>query len=226
MKRLLIFFVMFLITKSMENNVTVCYRSDLHDAVEYDDLDKAENCIVVKGINPNWLYVCNLPLSSAARRGNVPMCRLLLRNGADINGQDSTESTAVYTAAFFSQFEVVRYLCCRGADANHVKKGSTPLHAAILSGATDRKGLFKTVSTLLLCGARRDLRDSASRTPAESAAFSGFEDITMLLQARDPLGDGRVQKMEKLLEGMDRRHWIDDTLESMVSNSMDIPVGR
>jgi ankyrin repeat protein len=56
------------------------------------------------------------PLGTAAFVGSVPMARLLLDSGADVNGRGEGGFTALHTAAQKGDEELVRLLLERGAD--------------------------------------------------------------------------------------------------------------
>jgi uncharacterized protein len=57
------------------------------------------------------------PLGTAAFVGSVPMAKLLLDEGADVNGRNDGGLTALHAAAANGSVELVRLLLERGADA-------------------------------------------------------------------------------------------------------------
>jgi ankyrin repeat protein len=70
----------------------------------------------------------NTPLIEAATRGYTSVVKLLLDNGADVNGASQSGDTALHVAAQGGYDEVIRLLVARGAnlDAKN-RKGLTPM---------------------------------------------------------------------------------------------------
>jgi len=68
------------------------------------------------------------PLSLAALTGNTEVIDLLIRNGAEVNGQNKDGATPLLGAAFLGRVEAVNLLLAEGADPNiRNDKGETPL---------------------------------------------------------------------------------------------------
>jgi|GEM_PF-3409501 len=66
-------------------------------------------------------------LSIAAGSGSLPMVKLLVQRGADINATDFWGGNAVTSAATWGNDEVVRFLVDHGADVNADDDGATAL---------------------------------------------------------------------------------------------------
>jgi uncharacterized protein len=121
------------------------------------------------------------PLMRAARFADVPVMRLLLDWGADLNARQKNQATATMLAAglgwrtgdgglggtdYGSESEAIAAvtLCLdRGADINAANdNGETALHAAVARGAG-------VVRFLVEHGAKLDAKDKSGRTPLDVA---------------------------------------------------------
>lgn len=56
------------------------------------------------------------PLIWAARRGTLPIVKVLVRHGAKVNATDNLKMTALMHAAIKGHFDIVKYLVNKGAD--------------------------------------------------------------------------------------------------------------
>ena len=148
------------------------------------------------------------PLMHAAAFGNIETLRVLLDAGAEVNGRNRMDATALLWAA--GDAEKARLLIERGADvAIQSKQGRTPLMAAaswpgnsrvvalILSKGTDARsqdrlgntalslaakaGDLHSVKLLLAAGAEPNASDILGRTSLLAAAASGNPEIVRLL---------------------------------------------
>ena len=79
---------------------------------------------IVPGDQINRLFVI------AANEGNLPFCKLLFCQGADINHSSPGDSPLV-AAISSGEFKTVKWLVMNGADINQVDHGMTPLFWAI-----------------------------------------------------------------------------------------------
>ena len=71
------------------------------------------------------------PLLFAARMGDLPMIKLLLAKGADINEEAGDGSTPLLITTIRGHADVALYMLEHGALANPDKTGFTPLHWAV-----------------------------------------------------------------------------------------------
>jgi peptidoglycan/LPS O-acetylase OafA/YrhL len=92
-------------------------KSELVECVRQRDLPGVERALL-GGADPNKVdpEFGVPPLSWAAMYGDVPIARLLLDRGADVNGKDKTDHRALHSAAFLGYFDVAELLIERGAD--------------------------------------------------------------------------------------------------------------
>jgi ankyrin repeat protein len=115
-------------------------------------------------------------LHSAAQRGNVKVCELLLNRGADCNRKNNKGQTPLHIAAMTGQILVVKLLVQFGADPTIAdKKGRQPLHRAAGGGYT------KILELLLNIGAQVDLLDERRRTALFASCHSGMLGTAQLL---------------------------------------------
>jgi hypothetical protein len=134
----------------------------------------------------NWHFVAS-PLHVAAQCGNVPVIRVLVNYGANVDGTDGiTGRTPLYYAAARGQVDAVKILLKFGADPNSSGKESgygcfipyTPLHRAV------QKGHKEVVIALLKAGADATIKGGPdSKTAIEMASESRNHGIATALTA-------------------------------------------
>jgi uncharacterized protein len=135
----------------------------LIDAIRRGQLSTVRQ-LLDRGASPEAVIGANdsegqTALEVAADTGNVPMVRLLLDRGAEINAADGWGGTAIVGASSAGFPEVVRLLIGRGADVNADDDGATSLGYAErrLADATDpgeRRRYQEVVRILRAAGAR------------------------------------------------------------------------
>ena len=111
------------------------------------------------------------PLFKAARYGNMPAVRALLKSGVDVNVNFNLNCTPLHYAAEHGHTPVVKVLIEAGADVD--KKGhcgSTSLHRAAC------KGHAPVITELIKAGADMNATDETGWTPLHFAVECRDED--------------------------------------------------
>jgi ankyrin repeat protein len=159
---------------------------DLHNAL----------AVLSNGANPNSPDNPDggTALMEAAKRGDLPLVKRLLDDGADVNAKVksmvypcSNGWTALMYASNHS--EVVELLLQKGADINaRANDGNTALKSAALEGNAE------VVKLLLEKGADINSTTQHGNTALRSAAFEGNVDVVKILLERgaDANGTGQV----------------------------------
>ncbi|MGH7939850.1 MAG: ankyrin repeat domain-containing protein [Limisphaerales bacterium] len=116
------------------------------------------------------------PLYEAADNGYFGMAKLLVANGADVNGRSKGGRSPLYLATMYDHRDIVKLLLAHGADAN-VKddEGITPLHLAAWHGYLD------VAKVLLAHRADVNARDGKGETPLDWARERGDQRMEQLL---------------------------------------------
>jgi ankyrin repeat protein len=183
----------------------------LYLSLERGDLNQIERHIAwdadLNAPLPNGL----MPLHSVAAAGQVAIARLLIQQGAEVNGKDQADKTALYhalrqgrtqLAAMLLQQgaeldademlrslvseeindrDVVRFLQERGAQINRLHQGRSLLGEAI------RRNNLHLCKLLIRAGADVNLAEGGGATPLQLATASGNEDIIRLMQTQGAL---------------------------------------
>ena len=105
------------------------------------------------------------PLMEAARRGDTALCRLLIAEGARVNGFDAFGTTPILLAARTAKAELVGLLLAAGANPNVVTDIliETPLHYAAWHGGP-------MLDELIAAGASARVRNWKGQTALHNAA--------------------------------------------------------
>ncbi len=83
---------------------------------------------IADGTDVNALHFEMPPLTWAAMMGQIAAGELLLEHGADINGRNRDDNTALHLAVFLGRAEIVELLLKNGADVNaRNDDGATPI---------------------------------------------------------------------------------------------------
>jgi ankyrin repeat protein len=118
----------------------------------------------------HYLYADDTPLHMAAAAFSLPMVKLLLRHGADVDARNRRGAQPLHYAADAhlcsptSQAAVIAHLISKGANPNSLdKSGVSPLHRAV------RTRSFPAVRALLNAGANPRLPNKSGSTPLHLA---------------------------------------------------------
>jgi len=102
-------------------------------AVEDGDVDTVDTIITEEKVDPNMKERerATYAIIEASRQGHLPIVRLLLEKGADINAQGLQKETALMAAVQKGHSDVVRFLVEKGADKTlQNARGKTALYLA------------------------------------------------------------------------------------------------
>ena len=136
-------------------------------------LEKAEDKNPTLGRDSNWTLLHDL-----AGKGNLEMCRLMVKAVEDKSPCNIDGSTPYHIAAYFGHKEVCRLLMEYHMDKNPKNHlGQTPLYFASLNGHLEVCRLL-----MEMCVDKNHVDDSV-RTPLHIACFSGHEEIVGLFIA-------------------------------------------
>lgn len=116
------------------------------------------------------------PLWCAAAAGHIPVVRLLVKHGANVNSTTRTNSTPLRAACFDGHFEIVKFLVDHGADIEVANRhGHTCLMIACY------KGHFRIAKFLLGLDANVNRKSVKGNTALHDCAESGSLEILKLL---------------------------------------------
>ncbi len=145
-----------------------------------------------KDVNADGGYYVR-PIVAALARGHFQTADLLRHNGADPDGRGRFEDTALHSAAFHGNFEVVQKLIEYDADINAVDEyGMTPLHLA-----SEGHHHFRDCSVfgpLLEHHADVNAQSKDGRTPLHLASRRGSLEVVRLLLEHRANVEGRFNK--------------------------------
>jgi len=130
-------------------------------------------------------------LIAAAEEGRLPVVKLLLKQGADVDTRDPYGFTPLHRAAEKGHTEVMELLLNAGCDPDAREDlGKTPLHRAAAEGQRT------AVELLFKAGADPNALDLMQRTPYEAAQKSGHEEVArFLLETTDQQGATRTVRL-------------------------------
>ncbi|CAK4840642.1 unnamed protein product [Aphanomyces euteiches] len=132
------------------------------------------------GADPNRLTANMIPLSSAAKGGDIKTMNSLLRAGAQVDGRNNDGNTPLFWAAYHGHAEAVSCLLKHGADPNvRYVSGRSVLSPVCMHG-------YANILKLLLdAGAKPIYTCKADgETPLMIAAYNGrYECAALLLEA-------------------------------------------
>ena len=151
---------------------------DLHDAVRANDLERAVLLLEAGEAIDETDFMLGTALHVAVAQGSVPLAKILISHGADIEApSEDRESRAIHLAANFGDVEMLNLLLDAGADIEaQDQRGQTPL---LLAAATNNT---KVVKVLIGRGANKAARElEKGMTPLMRACRLGFLKIAVVL---------------------------------------------
>lgn len=119
------------------------------------------------------------PLGLATYFGNEEICKLLIRNRADVNmpANNGFNVFPIHSAVAIKSYNIAKMLIDAGAMVNVKQQaGFTPLHAAA------QQGDIEMIILLLEHNAEVDVRMEGGKLPADLAEEKGFAEIAEILR--------------------------------------------
>ncbi len=108
----------------------------------------------------------------AAKTGNIPSMKKLLKQGQDVNYQDEGGGSALGLASLAGQRESVVFLIQEGADPNlEGNDGSTPMHGAAFMGH------LEVVQELIAAGGSPFHQNNRQETPIDSCSAPWSDEL-------------------------------------------------
>lgn len=121
--------------------VTSCSKQqELIENINSGNQEKIK-ALIANGIDLNYnddTSSGNIPLHCAVKKGNLPIVKLLVDSGADINQSNLYHTTPIELAVKFNKLGIAEYLISSGADIHYLPPKSNNSHASktLLSLAT------------------------------------------------------------------------------------------
>ncbi len=120
-----------------------------------------------------------VPVIHAAWSRKLPVLKLIVEKGVDINRTDFDDATVLHAAARMSDFSAVEYLLANGAKISVVDvRGRTPLHAAAAFGD------IQSADVLISHGVDVNAKDYEGQTALDFAKQSNKHELATLLRDR------------------------------------------
>ncbi len=155
-------------------------------------------------------------LHAAALEGDIDECVQLIREGADVNSQDTSGANPLHAAAVKGHKDVCELLLSNGADVNaQSNAGYTPLRAAAQVGHED------VCELLIESGADVNAQENSGAIPLHIAAQEGHEDVCELLVSKGADVNARENKGATPLHFAAARGHI-DVCELLLSKDADV----
>ena len=204
----------------------------LYSAAWDGDYDQV-SALISRGADPAWTnsydsysyhpYAGWSALHNAALKGYVPVARLLLDHGWELDKPDDLGRTPLHCATMTGEVNMMVFLAVRGADLNTQTNGEarppgeTPLHIAAKNGEA------AAVKMLLCCGADRQVRMYNGET-AEMVSRMGPDVFTEIedqgpeqLLARAVNEEDWTTAAVLYSRGVDMDGWMDESVKRKVA---------
>lgn len=151
------------------------FRILQHIELDNTFFDKRNTSSVISIIMYKYQKKPQTALQIAASDNNLEMTKILIDDGADVNGKDDIGYTALHFAVRNSNHVIVEYLISHGADVNaKTIYGITPLHSVVYNFYYGSNRRIKSLKTLLKNGANINAVDHSNLTPLMGRLFAYY----------------------------------------------------
>lgn len=153
--------------------------TDLHEAVRANDAERLVLLLKAGKAVDETDFVLGTPLHVAVAQGSVPLAKILISHGADLEApSEDRGARAIHLAANFGDLDMLNLLLDGGADIEaQDQSGQTPL---LVAAATNN---LKVVKVLIDRDANKEAREPQGQTPLMRASRLGFLEIAKALVA-------------------------------------------
>jgi ankyrin repeat protein len=151
---------------------------ELHDAVRANNSERLVILLEAGRAVDETDYVLGTPLHVAVAQGSVPLAKILIAHGADLEApSEDRGAQAIHLAANFGDVEMLKYLLDAGADVEaRDQRGQTPI---LLAAATNNP---EVVKVLIDRGADKEARETEKgMTPLMRASRLGYLKVAVVL---------------------------------------------
>ena len=174
-----------MLSTEMHGALTTAAGQGHQDIVEFllnqganNDSSKSHSLYMGSRSQPTVLWQLANPLHAAAASSHLSVVKLLLKRGADVNGQVEDGCTALNIAVAENCPDIVEFLLDYDADPNIAEPYGGALHIAA------RRGHLHIATQLIESQATVDLQDRLGMTPLRDAAENGHVKVVEYLCTR------------------------------------------
>lgn len=147
-------------------------------AIREKKIEEVEK-FLLEGVDPDTIDPDddNKPaICIAAEVGSLPLVKLLLKHGADLEGEDKEQMTAAFYAITSENIELIDFLFEQGADFEHHDcQDRTPLYWACCECN------LKTIDYLYKKGLKYNVYSKLNRSPLSKTAYTGRHEVVKYL---------------------------------------------
>jgi len=195
------------------NNLFYRYHNVLEEAISRKNKYIVELLIEKKFLcNTNYNKNRNY-LHTAARNNDIDICKVLLKNGLDINQFDKKGNTPIFLVAHSSNYQLFSFLFNNGANLHKKNKNNeTLLHISSMAGNTE------IVKALIENNIEINAKDNFGMSALNYAHLGGHSEIIEILIKYDAKKED-LMKFDKA-----KRYFL--KVAKIISDILNLPVGQ